>query len=177
MPGQEHIGSDDSSETVCPSAEAGAVPLQGSGCCERGLAKTWLHFLFGEPLLCRESGSPAVAMGKSNGCGSSELLCLPWVFSDALPCCDGASDMDVVDPYPMGVLLLVLGSAHLGTGSYRARAVARHMRANGALVQAQLHPQSRCRVTYRVAGMWEPRPPSLLVGLVEIRSFSERSCG
>lgn len=35
-------------------------------------------------------------------------------------------------------------------------------------------PQLLTQVTHSVAGTWEPRPPSLLVGLVEIKSFSER---
>lgn len=92
-------------------------------------------------------------------------------------CCDGASDMDVVDPFPVHALWFVLGAAHAGAGSCRARAAARYIGANGALVWALLQPQLLSRVMHRVAGMWEPRPPSLLAGLVEIRSFSERSCG
>lgn len=85
--------------------------------------------------------------------------------------------MDGVNPFPMHALWLVLGAAHAGTGSCRARAAARYIRANGALVWAPLQPQLLSRVMHRVAGMWEPCPLSLLVGLVEIRSFSERRCG
>lgn len=74
-------------------------------------------------------------------------------------------------------LWLVLGAAHAGTGSCRARTAARYIKADGALVWAPLQAQLLFLVMHRVAGMWEPRPLTLLVGLVEIRSFSERSCG
>lgn len=50
----------------------------------------------------------------------------------------------------------------------------RSMQARGALVWALQQPQLLTQVTHSVAGTWEPRPPSLLVGLVEIKSFSER---
>lgn len=50
----------------------------------------------------------------------------------------------------------------------------RSIQARGALVWSLLQPQVLSRVTHSVAGTWEPRPLSLLVGLVEIKSFSER---
>lgn len=57
-------------------------------------------------LFSLESASAAVATEKSNWNGSSGLFCLPWVFSHA-PLCDGASGMDVVDPFPRCALWLV----------------------------------------------------------------------
>lgn len=53
----------------------------------------------------------------------------------------------------------------------------RSIQARGALVWSLLQPQLLSEITHGVAGMWEPRPPRLLVGLVEIKSFSERTCG
>lgn len=76
----------------------------------------------------------------------------------------------------MCALWSVLGAARAGTGSCRARAAARYIGAKGALVWAPLQPQLLSWVAHRVAGMREPRPLSLLAGLVKIRSFSERSC-
>jgi len=90
--------------------EPGLCKAQGAG--KEVWQRRWLCFLFGKALLCRESGSPAVAMRKSNWSGS-ELLCLPWVCSGAPLCCDGASDMDVVSPFPMCALWLVLGAASM----------------------------------------------------------------
>lgn len=53
----------------------------------------------------------------------------------------------------------------------------RSIQARGALVWSLLQPQLLSEIIHGVAGMWEPRPPRLLVGLVEIKSFSERTCG
>lgn len=83
--------------------------------------------------------------------------------------------MGVEDPFPTPALWLVLGTAPAGTGSCRARAAARSIGASGALVWALLQPQLLSRVTHRVAGMWEPHPPDLLVGLVEMRSFLRKA--
>lgn len=49
----------------------------------------------------------------------------------------------------------------------------RSIQDRGALVWSLLQPQL-LSCTHSIAGTWEPHPPGLLVGLVEIKSSSER---
>lgn len=87
----------------------------------------------------------------------SDFLCLPWGFSDALLCCDGALDVDVMDPFHM------VGARLAPGGSCRARAAAGHIRDIGFLICAMLQPQSLSQAVHRAADTWELHPPSPLV--------------